>query len=68
MKELRNRADDAARNKMMHEHEGVHYNVPLMGQHFENLLNCIARLYSTEEPCNVSSNTAGKLTFVNAIP
>ena len=29
VKELRNRADDAARNKLMHEQEGVQFNVPL---------------------------------------
>jgi nuclear pore complex protein Nup205 len=34
VKDLRNRADDAARNKMMHEHEGIQYSVPLSGKHF----------------------------------
>ena len=45
IKELRNRADDAARNKMMHEQEGIQYTVPLLGQHFQHLLNTIPRLY-----------------------
>ena len=45
VKDLRNRADDAARNKMMHEHEGIQYAVPLSGQHFEYFLHCINQLY-----------------------
>ena len=45
VKDLRNRADDAARNKMMHEHEGIQYSVPLSGQHFEYFLHCINQLY-----------------------
>ena len=50
VKDLRNRADDAARNKMMHEHEGIQYAVPLSGQHFEYFLHCINQLYlSTNE-------------------
>jgi len=46
IKELRNRADDAARNKMMHEQEGIQYSVPLVGQHFQQLLVSIAHLYA----------------------
>ena len=50
VKDLRNRADDAARNKMMHENEGIQYSVPLNGQHFEYFLHCINQLYlSTNE-------------------
>ena len=49
MKELRNRADDAARNIMMHEQEGIAYAAPLAGQHFENLLAAIAALYSNDD-------------------
>ena len=45
IKELRNRADDAARNAVMHEQEGVQYNVPVAGQHFGQLLVTIAQLY-----------------------
>ena len=45
VKELRNRADEAARNKLMHEQEGIQYTVPLAGQHFENLLAALAALY-----------------------
>ena len=47
VKDLRNRADDAARNKMMHEHEGIQYAVPLSGQHFEYFLHCINQLYKS---------------------
>ena len=46
VKELRNRADDAARNKLMHEQEGIQFNVPLQGQHFEQLMCSVAQLYS----------------------
>ena len=49
VKELRNRADDAARNIMMHEQEGIAYAAPLAGQHFENLLAAIAALYSNDD-------------------
>ncbi len=49
VKELRNRADDAARNCMMHEKEGVHFQVPLSGQHFEHLLRTISALYNTDD-------------------
>ena len=42
IKELRNRADDAARNKMMHEQEGIQYNIPPAGQHFQQLLLTVA--------------------------
>ncbi len=49
VKELRNRADDAARNNMMHEHEGIQYTVPLAGQHFEHLLRSIAALYESDD-------------------
>ncbi len=49
VKELRNRADDAARNSLMHEHEGVHYTVPMAGQHFEHLLRTIAALYRSDD-------------------
>ncbi len=48
VKELRNRADDSARNKMMHEQEGVSFTVPLSGQHFENLLTALATLYKND--------------------
>jgi len=48
IKELRNRADDAARNKMMHEQEGIQYNVPLVGQHFQHLLYTIPKLYAKD--------------------
>ena len=48
VKELRNRADEAARNKLMHEQEGIQYTVPLAGQHFENLLAALAALYRNE--------------------
>ena len=34
IKELRNRADEAARNKLMHEQEGIVYTVPAAGQAF----------------------------------
>ena len=43
---MRNRADDAARNKMMHEQEGIQYSVPVAGQHFQQLLLSVASLYS----------------------
>ena len=49
MKELRNRADDAARNILMHEQEGIAYAAPLAGQHFEHLLGAIAALYSNDD-------------------
>ena len=49
IKELRNRADDSARNAVMHEQEGVQYNVPLAGQHFSQLLVSLAQLYSRDE-------------------
>ena len=49
MKEIRNRADDAARNILMHEQEGIAYASPLAGQHFEHLLGAIAALYSNDE-------------------
>merc|ERR1712020_43257 len=52
VKDLRNRADDAARNKMMHEHEGIQYSVPLSGQHFEYFLHCITQLYSSTNDSN----------------
>ena len=45
VKELRNRADDAARNACMHEQEGIQYTVPLAGQHFPQLLGSLAELY-----------------------
>ena len=45
VKELRNRADDAARNQLMHEQEGIQYSVPLQGQHFSQLLASLASLY-----------------------
>ena len=38
VKELRNRADDAARNKMMHEQEGIQFNVPLQVINFSYTL------------------------------
>ena len=54
VKELRNRADDAARNKLMHEQEGIQFNVPLQGQHFEQLLCSIAKLYNDiEDPTHL---------------
>jgi len=46
IKELRNRADDSARNAVMHEQEGISYNVPLAGQHFGQLLVLISQLYT----------------------
>jgi nuclear pore complex protein Nup205 len=46
IKELRNRADEAARNKLMHEQEGIQYTVPLAGQHFGQLLLTVAALYA----------------------
>ncbi len=49
VKELRNRADDAARNELMHEQEGIHYIVPVSGQHFDFLLRSITCLYSTDK-------------------
>ena len=49
MKELRNRADEGARNKMIHENEGIVYAVPLSGQHLEHLLNTIAALYASDD-------------------
>eukprot|EP00095_Tigriopus_kingsejongensis_P011855 maker-scaffold180_size281610-snap-gene-0.27 protein:Tk11855 transcript:maker-scaffold180_size281610-snap-gene-0.27-mRNA-1 annotation:"nuclear pore complex protein nup205" len=52
VKELRNRADDAARNCLMHEQEGIHYNVPKAGQHFEHMMHTIAKLYE-EDPLNL---------------
>jgi len=45
IKELRNRADDAARNKMMHEQEGLQYTVHQTGQHFQQLLLAVSGLY-----------------------
>ena len=48
VKELRNRADEAARNKLMHEQEGVQFTVPLQGQHFESLLTALSALYSND--------------------
>jgi hypothetical protein len=49
VKELRNRADEGARNKMIHENEGIVYTVPLSGQHLEHLLNSIAILYNNND-------------------
>ena len=49
VKELRNRADDAARNNMMHENEGIAYQVPPAGQHFQHLLLTIAKLYAVDD-------------------
>ena len=49
VKELRNRADESARNKLMHEQEGVQFTVPLAGQHFENLLNALGTLYVNDQ-------------------
>jgi len=49
VKELRNRSDDAARNHLAHEQEGVHYAVPLAGQHFEHLLRSLAALHRRDE-------------------
>ena len=46
IKELRNRADDSARNAVMHEQEGISYNVPLAGPHFGQLLVLISQLYT----------------------
>lgn len=45
VKELRNRADDSARNNLMHEQEGIRFTAPLSGQHFEHLLTTISSLY-----------------------
>ena len=65
VKELRNRADDAARNKLMHEQEGIQFNVPLQGQHFEQLMCSVAQLYSpaTSTHCQVWST---KTQFVSS--
>ena len=49
IKELRNRADDSARNAVMHEQEGVQYTVPLAGQHFSQLLATISSLYAGDK-------------------
>jgi nuclear pore complex protein Nup205 len=49
VKELRNRADEGARNKMIHENEGIVYTVPLSGQHLEHLLNTIGTLYGNDD-------------------
>ncbi len=49
VKEIRNRADDAARNGLMHEQEGIVYNMPLAGQHFEMLMRSVAALYAEDE-------------------
>lgn len=49
VKELRNRADDAARNTLMFEQEGIHYTAPLQSQHFEMLLTTITALYERDE-------------------
>ena len=46
IKELRNRADDSARNAVMHEQEGIQYTAPLGGQHFSYLLVTISSLYT----------------------
>jgi nuclear pore complex protein Nup205 len=46
IKELRNRADEAARNKLMHEQEGIQYAVPSGGQHFGQLLLTLGTLYA----------------------
>ncbi len=60
IKELRNRADDAARNKMMHEQEGIQYNIPPAGQHFQQLLLTVAGtiLEEKEQPIKID----GRLT------
>jgi len=73
VKELRNRADDAARNKLMHEQEGIQFNVPLQGQHFGQLLSSVAKLYNDIEDgshlelvldywCPIETSTAGGAT------
>ena len=49
VKELRNRADEAARNILMHEQEGIAYAAPLAGQHFEQLLGAVAALYAKDD-------------------
>ena len=49
MKELRNRADEGARNRLIHENEGIVYTVPLAGQHLEHLLDSIATLYANDD-------------------
>ena len=48
IKELRNRADDSARNAVMHEQEGIQYNVPLAGQHFSQILITVSQLYAND--------------------
>ena len=53
IKELRNRADDSARNAVMHEQEGVQYTVPVAGQHFSQLLVTISQLY-TKDPLELT--------------
>jgi len=46
IKELRNRADDSARNALMHEQEGIQYTPPLAGQHFSHILGTVSHLYT----------------------
>jgi len=46
IKELRNRADDSARNALMHEQEGIQYTPPLAGQHFSQILGTVSQLYT----------------------
>lgn len=49
IKELRNRADDSARNALMHEQEGIQYTVPLSGQHFSQILATVSELYAGDQ-------------------
>jgi len=49
IKELRNRADDSARNALMHEQEGIQYTVPLSGQHFAQILATVSHLYQGDK-------------------
>ena len=46
IKELRNHADDSARNALMHEQEGIQYTAPLSGQHFSQILTTVSQMYA----------------------
>ena len=49
VKELRNRADDCARTALMHEQEGIQYSVPLVGQHWSQVLATLSALYAGDK-------------------
>ena len=48
IKEMRHRADESARNAMMHEQEGIQFTVPMAGQHFPQLLLTVSSIYSSD--------------------